>query len=240
MGTMTLSEMKVEVRAAFGGANNTSMDSRLTSLFNLAQTRLARKHDFEELKTRGDLGPIVITADPTADMTIALPTSPRIRQLYTIVLVDGTNSRKLTQVTNKEWETRIPYGEEFSTGRPDIYKRWGDTLYLWRVPDAVYQLRSHYSTWPTAFSTDETVTSDLDDKDDLLITLVDIWAATSLDRPDRANYFWAIFKSMYEEAFQQSIYQADLDGSGKALGGSTSTDYWKNPWYSGPPGEQTE
>ncbi len=227
MGVLTLAQMKTEVRAAFG--DSTQYDARLDNLFTLAQDRLVSKHDFEELKVRATLATTSVTADPSVDMVVALPVT--LRQLYSVILVDDMNSRRLQPIPGHLWDKEIPYAEAFTRARPTKYRRWGTNIELWRVPDAAYVLRGHYTTWGTAFTTDSQK-SDLERKDQLLILLVQIWLAVLLDRPDRANYFWAVFKTMYEESFHVSIYQADVN-MGSTSSSASVDNYWQNPFVSG-------
>ena len=233
-GTLSLSQMKSEVRYAFG--NTTEHDSRLTYLFTLAQQKMIRRHDFEELKVRGTIGTTADTGDESADMLIALPSG--LRQLYSAVLIDGLSSWKLIAVNPRSWESTVPYPEELSRGKPSHYKRWANYIQLWRVPNAAYVIRGHYSTWGTAF-VNETDVSSIDYKDELLILLVQVWISSGQDRPDRTNYFWAMFKTAYEEAFGQDMYQSDLNAAGE--GSRSSVDnYWLNPAVNSHGGEQVE
>lgn len=236
MGLLTLNEMKTEIRAAFG--NTTTYDSRLTSLLNMAQDRLVARHDFEELKVRDTIGTTADTGDASADMVIALPGT--LRQLYSVAVIDGANSRKLTRVPSALWDATIPYAEAFTRGKPDKYRRWGNSIELWRVPDATYTLRGHWSKWATALAdATPTGTSDLERKDQLLILLVLVWLSALADRPDRANYFWSIFKTVYEESFGVSVYEADLNKS-DTDSGSSIDDYWKDPMIKSYSSEQVE
>ncbi len=229
MGLLTLAELKTEVRGAFG--NTAEYDSRLNNMLTMAQDRLVSKHDFEELKVRGTIATIDDTDDASADMVVALPSN--LRQLYSIALIDDVNSRKLDSVPSAQWDELIPYAEAFTRGRPTKYRRWGPNIELWRIPDDEYVLRGHYSTWGTAF-TGDAQKSDLERKDQLLILLAQIWLAALIDRPDRANYFWSIFKTIYQESFGVSVYKADANIS-DTPGGATVDDYWLNPWVSGMP-----
>src|SRR3990167_8565002 len=49
MGTLTFTELQDEVRSALGG--RTDLNARLPRALNIAQQRLARIHDFDEMET---------------------------------------------------------------------------------------------------------------------------------------------------------------------------------------------
>ena len=224
MGTFTLDEMKTEIREGLGG--RADYDTRLTLLINLAQMRLARRHDFEELRARGSLT-APVTATPVDDMTIALPTSPKLRKINSIAVMDGQNSQKLLGRTWRQWDSEIPKPEEFARGRPSMYRRIGDSIEIWRIPDIQYTLRTYFTNWPIEL-VDGTDKSDLDEKDDLIILLSLIWLSALQDRPDRANYFWAIFKTSYEEAMGEDLHRPDENAGARS--GLTAGDYWLNPF----------
>ena len=228
-GLLTLAQMKTEVRAGFG--NSTEYDARLNNLLTMAQDRLVGRHDFEELKVRATLGTTASTSDPSADMVIAVPTN--MRQLYSVAVIDGANSRKLEPVPSALWDSLIPYAEQYTRERPSKYRRWGANIELWRVPNAAYTLRGHYSTWATAL-TSETQKSDLERKDQLLILLAQIWLGVLIDRPDRANYFWSVFKTIYEESLGVSVYKADINKSSTEDRGAAD-DYWRQPFVTTQP-----
>ena len=88
-------------------------------------------------------------------------------------------------------------------------------------------MRTYFTNWPTDLSSG-TDKSDLDEKDDLIILLTMIWLSTSQDRPDRANYFWAVFKTVYEEALGEDLNRPDEDAGPRR--GLTPGDYWLNPF----------
>jgi len=82
MGTLTFTELQDEVRSALGG--RTDLNARLPRALNIAQQRLARIHDFDEMET------LTTTtfgfAGTTADRFLALPSK---REVFSIILLDG-------------------------------------------------------------------------------------------------------------------------------------------------------
>ena len=145
MGTFTLDEMKTEIRECLGG--RADYDTRLTLLINLAQMRLARRHDFEELRARGSLT-APVTGTPVDDMTVALPTSPKLRKINSIAVMDGQNSQKLLGRTWRQWDSEIPKTEEFARGRHSMYRRIGISIEMWIILDIEYKLITDYKNCP--------------------------------------------------------------------------------------------
>jgi len=78
----------------------------------------------------------------------------RPRDIFSIILHDDSNSRKLVWVAPRELDLKIPYPERFGEGRPKWYTRFGNYIELIRIPDAAYTLYIRYSQWPAALTTD--------------------------------------------------------------------------------------
>ena len=147
MGTLTLDNIKTEMRASLGG--RTDLDSRLTTVINLAQMRIARKHRWEELEALYT-NTTAFTSTPASDKFLALPAN--VRDIYSVRLIDGSNSRKLTRVPNRTWDKRLPEPEYYATGRPTLYTLRRNIMELWKVPDAAYSLEAFGIFWPATFS----------------------------------------------------------------------------------------
>lgn len=226
MGTLTNTEMQDEIRSSLG--NRTDLDARLERFLNLAQMRIARKHKWEELKNLLTTA-TGFTSTPADDKFLVIPTGTRT--IYSIVLIDGENSRKLIGYTEKEFEKTIPYPERYDTDRPSIFTRWGSSVEFWRVPDAVYVLEIRRSVWPTVFSTGSQ-TSDLDRKDDMIIMLALAWANASLSKRETATYYWRIYSNMINDAIGEERENPDIDITNQAVNRDflNTGEYWKNPF----------
>ncbi len=228
MGTLTLEELKTGVRKHFGDRDD--FDDRLTQLMNIAQVRLARDHDFEELKDRDTLAP-AWTGTLTTDKFLTIAAT--IKEIYAIGIIDNDQGYPLIQHIGRSWEKAIPNPEQWTTGRPTIYRRWGlSSVELWRIPDQAYTYPILYANWPTDLASASGV-SDLNKKDDLLIWLVCTWLAVEIDRPDRANYLFAIFRSEYDRAVLEDERKPDLEIAGYRTGAGGDVEYWKSPFHFG-------
>ena len=89
-----------------------------------------------------------------------------------------------------------------------------------------------YTKWTDDLSSDEDK-SVLDKKDDLIVALTICWTLYHLNNPDRANAYWAIFKSMIKEAIDSQNMKPDLLQKGDNLTPGPMGDYWKQPFVKG-------
>lgn len=115
---------------------------------------VAKRQDWDELHTSTDKVTVASTKSYHLVNDWAMTT---LKDIYSLRLIDGANSRRLIYTPVSEIDTYIPYPEQFSTGRPYWYTKRGLSLELIKVPDAVYTIRIHHSNWPTVLEleTDE-------------------------------------------------------------------------------------
>ncbi len=92
MGALTLAELKTGVRDHFSG--RTDKDTRLTQLLNIAQIRLVRDHDFEEMKGQTTLEP-TFTGTLATDKFIAIPST--VKEIFSVAVIDGDAGYPVTQ-----------------------------------------------------------------------------------------------------------------------------------------------
>lgn len=97
------------------------------------------------------------TVDGTKSYTLTTLGLTRPKNIYSIRLEDTTNSRKLKYVNPQHLDEEIPYPEGQSEGKPLWYTQFGDTIELFPIPDAAYDIWIRYSQWPVALAdgTDE-------------------------------------------------------------------------------------
>lgn len=228
MGTLTLTELENEIRASMGG--RTDFDSRLPQALNIAQNRIARIRNWEELESLYT-GATAFTSTPADDKFLALPVG--IRKIFSVRLIDGLNSRKLTRVPHKTWDRKIPAAQEYSTGRPSLYTQYRSIMEFWRVPDAAYVLHCRTIDWPTAFAAaSPDATSDLDEKDDMLIALALSWMFMTIKNEAMARKWWGVYSGMLNDAVGEDAEKPDLDylpdvGAAGAVG---AVPYYQDPF----------
>ena len=146
---------------------------------NDAQKVIACVKDFDELMTLD-----TTHADTVADTKLYHVEDDfslvRPKDLYSIRLMDTSNSRKLTYVPFRQLDSRVPYTEMTGTGRPKYYTVRGNYVELYPIPDAAYDLYVQHSQWPAVMDED-TDTTEFANIDHVIIALSTAMALTSLE-----------------------------------------------------------
>lgn len=228
MGTLSLADLKTEIKAGLG--NRTDLDSRLTRFLNLAQQRLARLHDFDEME-KISLSTFPYTNTP-ADKYMSLP---GIREVYSFKLIDAQQSRKLRQVEPRMWNTVIPAPQSFTRYKPTHYTVWANTIVLYPLANAAgIPCELWWTKWPTDFSdSDLNATSDYLQKDEILIELALVYAYNSLAKVDDAQSHWQRAMPLIGEALHTDMSKPDLDiRPGPSLDEALQLpgEYWNDPF----------
>lgn len=211
MGSLTLAEMQTEMLSAFGNRDDISEDRRIVFL-NIAQMRIARLYDWNELQnsvsgTIGDAG------DVTIDKFEAVPTN--LRKIYSFRITDPasrTDSRKLRYTPQTQWDMQFPETEVDTAETPQFYTIWNNQFEFWRIPEKVYNYELRVLNWPTDMNkATPTQTSDLDHKDDMIISLAVSWGFLTLREMEDANRWWAIYRDMANNAVGQDVEEHEID-----------------------------
>ena len=236
MGTLTGQELVDEVTAHLGGRDDLTSAEIVTAL-NLTQQRMARAHDFEELRYV-DTGTFTITASATTDKFLAFSslTKTNPREIYSFRVITGDGrSRKLRGTAARELDEQVPEPEFYARGIPNSYVIWAESFELWRVPEEAYDWQIRMSYWPTAFSSaDLTPKSDFKEKDDMLINLTVSYLYGRLGEYERAGRFWNIFRSMWTEGQLEDQMRPDkVIASSYADGPSGNARPWLDPFQKG-------
>lgn len=224
MGTLTFTELKDEIRAGLGG--RTDLDARLGRFLNLAQQRLARLHDWDEMETAS-----VVSLSNTGALTDGDITLPTLRELHSIRIEDGSRSRKLVQRSPRWFDKMLPMPNYHSRDIPSIYMIWKDVVSAFPLPEKSYPtVRLRWTKWPTDLSAGGTP-SEFNQKDELLIELAISYAYRSLGNPEEAAKHEAIARRLFIEADTIDRDKPDLEMRGDASEGSQATqDYWRDPF----------
>ena len=221
MGTLTLTELEAEIRANLG--NRTDLDSRLPRILSLAQEVIMRAHPFSEMNSEETLTTVADTK------TVNLPTNPR--EVYSVRLIDNSNSRKLRYIPLRQWDRRAPYPEHYTTGRPSLYTLYNDKIELWRIPDAAYTIYCRCNLMPTEFSSDSDVASDLENKDDLLIAIATEYCFRSLGGDTERIMRWqSVATNGLRNAIKADTQFEDQVISSERARTTVTDDYWLNPF----------
>ena len=212
MGTLDTTSLISEVQGHLADRGDLTAAKAIIAL-NLMQQRLARLHDFEELR-KIESGTFVITATPKTDKFLAFSaltnTNPREIYSFRVVTTDG-RSRKLTQRSYRYYDDKVPEPEFYSRGTPSDYIIWAESFEFWRVPDIAHDYEIRLSTFPTALlESPGTAVSDFREKDDMIIALTVSHIYNKLGEYERGARFWIIFKEMWKEARREDKTMPDL------------------------------
>ena len=224
MGTLTLGDVRSQVKLALG--NREDLDEHINSLINTCQMRLARFFDFEEMISLDDLT-VAYTGVKLTDASISLPTYTR--DVHSISIIDGDEYYIVQPIDRRTWKDR--YFNSIVSGtssRPTQYSIFSTSVEIYPAPDKAYTAKLRRSKWPADLSTDESK-SELNQKDDLLIALTICWTLYHLNNTERANAYWAVFKSMVKEAIDSKTSKPDLYQKLDTMS-PIQSNYWKDPF----------
>jgi len=195
---------------------------------NFGQIRIARRYSFNELD-KTHTGAVTVADLKTyplssGDNNLGLT---RPKDIASIRLIDGANSRTLTRTIQRTFDQEIPDPTQFTTDRPSIYIRYGNNLELFRIPNDAYTLHIRYPQWPTAFST-SSQTSDFDEKDDLVLVAGVLETMLALQETKLAAYWEGKFETSLLECIR-AIGDIDWEPKGEPFGVGTMTTSG-SPW----------
>lgn len=243
MGTLQLGSATTdgtllgEIAAGLGNRSDIS-NARLTTAVNLTQEQIARLHDFEELQTT-QATTVTYTGDPAQDLYLAMPdSSPYIREIYSVLLKDGSNSRKLRRYPTRTWDTLLGDPTVDSAGDgPRYYTIWDYSLAkaeMYPLPRKDYTIQWRLSRWPTPFTgSDPTAKSDFRFKDELIIEGAIIYLMFSLGMEDDAAKHARKFSALWQGAINTDTDKPDLEihpNPGRSGAGDFVGDYHLNPF----------
>lgn len=201
-------------------------DSRIGIRYNWAQEWIAEQYTWRDM----------IKIDSTeyfanGQKNYSFPV--RIKEIYDIVLVDGSNSRKLIYKPKREFDMLIPSPEALSKTQPVYYTDIGYTFDVYPIPDAAYNMRRVYSQYPADLALNADLSTFLR-KDKLVIALTTVLCSMDLDEDEMVNKWWVIYKELYKDAIAAEPKNDDwipvMVGFGGSGRGATG-EYWKVPLY---------
>ena len=138
---------------------------------NEAHKAVARVRDFDDLiqtdTTSAD------TVDGTATYHIITDWGlTRPKDILSIKLMDGSNSRKLIWCPPRKVDKIIPYPADLGEQKSSYYTRRGKYIELIPIPDDAYDLTIMHSQWPVELTGDDDESSyDTAEIDDVLVHL---------------------------------------------------------------------
>lgn len=197
-----------EVRASIQRSTAAISDARILRRINWGQEGVAAAHTFYEMRTTYAFSTVI------SQKAYALPA--RVKEVYSIRLISGSESRKLERIQEREFDKKVPYPEDISTSKSLFYVDFSaSSLDFFPIPDAVYSISMRYSAFPADLTL--TTASTLSYKDSLLVNLGIAHCFYLLREEEEANtWFGGIVAKLYAEAVNADSQREVVDNSSVA------------------------
>ena len=237
MGTLTLAELQDEFLRNTGNRSDLTQ-ARQTRILNLAQERLARLNDFEEMQVTTTTN-WAFTGVPATDMFLPLPdSSPFIRKIHSVLLKDGLETRKLRRILPRLWDKTIGDATALSTKQhPVWYTIWDFSLAkaeAYPLPHKAFDVQWRITQWPTPL-VDAGDKSRFRMKDELLIELATIYLFDQLGKEDESVKHQKKFATLFKEALTTDSEDPDVEvPSGLEQVGSSVMNPWDANYHLDP------
>lgn len=232
-GTLTRTEIEDEAldNVAKSGVltlqSGTTLRTRMTTWVNRAQLWIAWKADILALEAT--------TATVASQSSYSFPNA--YRKIYSLRLIDGLQSRKLTCVMPWEMDQKVPSPSSQTTQRSSFYTPFKDTgtFELFPIPDGIYTLTLRYSAYPDNF-TSATAYSQFTNADAAIVAYATMfafrWLQELKDAKDWEGQGDMIVAKLEEANDPNQIYPdwaPALEGY-SASGGALPGEYYNNPF----------
>lgn len=221
---------KSENATALSGA---LLKDRCIDFLNWGQQRMARFYSFNELNTYTESAATVASVSryPLTSGTNNLGLT-RPKDIQSIRLIDGTNSRTLVRKSTRWFDKQYPLVTNFADARSSIYIRWGNDVELFRRPDAAYTLYIRYPQWASELTAGSTA-SDFENKDQLLITMAIMEGYLHFEQYDDAQIWLQKGLGLLMDAVRAEgniDWEPEAQAMGEGRGGYSSGEPWLDPY----------
>jgi hypothetical protein len=223
-----------EVKAGLGNRSDT--DGRIVTALNFSQERIARLYDFAEMN-KTVTSTMTYTGDPQVDMFIPMPdVAPFIREIFSVVLMDGTRAHKLRQIPTRTWDRVLGDPSALSgNDRPYFYTVWDYSsakAEIYPLPTDTLPINWRISQWPTPLvnPNDKSI---FRFKDELIIEGALIYLMYSLGKEEDAQKHVKKLAGFMEEAVKADPREPDIDvqpSPNSEMQGDFQGAYWTNPF----------
>lgn len=218
MGYLVLDQIEKEIAQNFGNRSDLGL-GRIDTWFDMAQMRIGRLKDWEELRLLFLLYP-GNTNDLTVDRYIYLPAQVNIRKVYSLIrTINNTQDTpgKLDKLDDKQWDRVMGDQRFYARGTPLVYHMWeSGRLEIFRIPDVTYELEMRLSKWPDSAAVLITqqggrtqAKSNFKNMDDAIIFLATTIGFLSYGRKDKATEYYDLYRAVIKEA--EDLDEEDLD-----------------------------
>lgn len=238
MAGMTRAQMVAEICDVVGknlGASAVSgalLQDRVVNYLNWAQRRIANHYSFYELQKISETAETVASVKTypleSGDSNLGLS---RVAGINSVRLIDSENSRKLDFWHYRKFDKWYPRPENYATGRPTIYTRWGNSLILFKIPDDAYDLHIRYGQYAQELTSDAQLHDFGEDKDQLLVTAGVLETYLALEEYNDAKIWYELFVGQLADAVRgegDEDWEPEAEPSGGP--GYRSGEPWLDPY----------
>lgn len=230
---MTLSDFWDEVRGNVRRDSNGLTDARITRWVNWAQSYLADLHTYEEMREVYD-GSTELESGSSTTYRSRYGFPSRMKDIYSLTLLDGGNSRKLVYTNARHFDRVVPRPQTVGTGVPDSYIDYGINFELFPTPDAEYPLVLRCSRYPIDLSLSTDVSALLR-KDALIAAVATTFGFFSLREVEDAHYWGSVIvPSLYNASILSDHSAEDWTPIARGFTVQESSpftgEYWNNPF----------
>lgn len=237
----TRNQMVTIVADALGKSQNASaisgalLGDRCVDFLNWGQDRISRAYSFDELDAIQESAATVtdVKRYPLITGTNNLGLT-RPKDISSIRLMDSENSWKLERWSDRKFDKFYPRPENFASGRPRLYIRWGNNIELFKIPDAAYTLHIRYPQWASELSSASS-TSDFQNKDQVIITAGILEGYLHFEEYASAEVWLQRFLGLLSDSIRaegDTDWEPQADSFNMSKGGYTSGEPWIDPYGS--------
>jgi len=250
MGILTFQEINDQVRLHH--ANRADLTSaEVDRLIDLAQYRIARRHEWNEMKHTviGNLTvqPTDTYADRRKDRIFQLTSDGdyQVKNFYGMKIRDSASGQmqKLTGLTHTVFDEQFPDPDYSSRYKPSFYTFFNtkllsgdDTIQnaveLNVAPDLTYEYQARIQTYPRRITAGERVAGDTPDllaHDDAIINLCVSMVYQRFGREDKAKEYFNIYSAMIQELIEEDNRRIHTTVSATVSTGG-GPQYWRDPF----------
>jgi hypothetical protein len=228
----TFGELKrlvfLELRRSDGEA-----ELAIEEAINRAHKAIARAQDFEELMVLDTTNAVTVASTKLYHLIDDLLLT-RPKDIYTIRLMNDSNSRKLVWVPFDRLDEVIPYTEQRGEDRSKWYTQRGLNIELFPIPDDAYSLYIQYSQWPETLDAEDDTTPYLN-LDDVIVTLGAEIALAILEGGSMTGWTQRA-QILLGQGMAESRSKPDallVAQPFNSHGSSLQGEYWLNPFIKG-------
>lgn len=189
----TLSETREIVRETLRRDSEALSNDRIDDFIYWSESRISDLHTFEEMYKKYQASTVKNQQEYTFP--------DRMKDILSLILIDGASSRKLEHIWYRNFDRSYPYPEDDTSARPEEYVDYGTYFELYPIPDDVYTLEMRCSRYPVERTSDDQE-SQLNRKDRLIIAGANAFGFAHIKESEDSRYWSQVFDRLYKEALE--------------------------------------